>query len=104
MTERNLSDAQWCFLDLLVRARQKGVHRINRMEILNSTGFPGVAKVQLVFAGLLLANGDLVAMHGAHDFEITDEGLRAFNEKYGSPTRAADVVIALPDNSKGSLQ
>lgn len=104
-----LSDAQWCFLDILVRARRRGITRVHRHEILNSA-LPDAAKVQLVFGGLLIANGDLVAMHGAHEFEITEQGLRAYNTRFGKgeaaaqPSHVADLVIALPDRSMERLQ
>lgn len=104
-----LSDAQWCFLDILVRARRRGITRVHRHEIMNS-GLPDAAKVQLVFGGLLIANGDLVAMHGADEFEITERGLRAYNARFGKgeaaaqPSHVADLVIALPDRSMERMQ
>ena len=104
-----LSDAQWCFLDILVRAKRRGITRVHRQEIMNS-GLPDAAKVQMIFGGLLIANGDLVAMHGAHEFEITERGLRAYNTRFGKgeaaaqPSHVADLVIALPDRSKEIMQ
>jgi hypothetical protein len=105
----DLSDSQWCFLDILVRARRRGITRVHRHEILNS-GLPDTAKVQLVFGGLLIANSDLVAMHGAHEFEITERGLRAYNTRFGKgeaaarPSHVADLVIPLPDRSMERMQ
>ena len=110
MTAPNLTDAQWCFLDLLVRAKQKGVDRVNRTELLYSPGLPDIVKARLVFGGLVIADGDLVILHGTNEFEITEKGIRAFNAKFGKgdaaaqPTAIADVVIALPDRSRERLQ
>jgi hypothetical protein len=109
MSDLNLSDEQWCFLDLLMRAKNKGVSRINRHELLRSQALPDMARVKLVFAGLTIPT-TLVIMHGQHDFEITDEGVRQYNAKFGTegepaePTRAADMIIALPDRSREVLQ
>ncbi len=104
MTELpNLTDVQWCFLDLLVRAKQKGVNRVSRTELLYSPGLPDDVKVRLVFGGVLIADGDLVILHGTNEFEITERGLRVFNAKFGKgdkaaqATKVADAVIALPD-------
>lgn len=104
-----LTDEQWCFLDLLIRAKQKGVHLVNRNELLNSPSLPDAAKVRLVWAGLMLANTELVTMQGQHNFKITEAGVRAFNTKFGKgeeaakPTAVADVVIALPDRTREAL-
>ena len=95
----DLSDAEWCFLDLLVRAKQKGVGRVNRREILHSSALPQAAAMKIVWAGLTLANTDLVDMHGQHDFEITPAGEDAFRLRFGpkvAPTKVADVAICLP--------
>lgn len=105
----DLSDAQWCFLDLLVRAKSKGVSRINRMEVMNSPALPDGAKVGLVWAALTMPK-EFVTLHGQHCFEITDAGLRAFNAKFGKgeaaakPTAIADEIIMLPDRSMETLQ
>jgi hypothetical protein len=40
MTADALSDEQWCVLDLLMRARQKGVQRLSRAEVLHSETMP----------------------------------------------------------------
>lgn len=101
MPKYNLSDAQWCVLDLLMRARQKGVHRLNRMEIL-SAGLPTEAAVKLTFAALTVPS-DLVKWVGAHDFAITEEGISLYRLRFGArakPTAMADQVIALPDLSQ----
>lgn len=105
---RELSDAQWCFLDLLIRAKRRGVSRVNRLELLASA-VPAHVKVQLVFAALTMP-GELVILHGQHDFEITEAGERLFDREFGQagaqaePTKIADLVIALPDPSTGRLQ
>lgn len=108
-TSLDLTDAQWCFLDLLVRARQKGASRVSRMEILNSPWMPVEARVRLTFAALTIP-AELVVLHGQHDFELTDEGQRAYDLRFGvgqrpaRPTSIADMVIALPDRSGERLQ
>src|SRR5580700_156674 len=96
----NLSDEQWCILDLLMRARQKGVHRLNRMEVLHNTALPQVASIKLVWAALTMPR-EVVTWFGQHDFEITEAGVRLFNLRFGNgsnpmPTKVADAVICLP--------
>jgi hypothetical protein len=100
----DLTDAQWCVLDLLLRAKRKGASRVNRHELLKTRSIPDGVKVQLVFAALTLANGAYVTLHGQHDFEITPAGETLFTEKFKQPSKAADVVIALPDRSREVLQ
>ena len=101
MPEFNLSDEQWCFLDLLMRARVKGVHRLNRLELLNTQSIPQMAAVRLTWAALTMPK-ELVTMHGQHDFSLTDEGASLYNLRFGKkdepaqPTNMADVVICLP--------
>lgn len=101
MVEYNLSDAQWCFLDLLMRARAKGVDRLNRLELLNTKSIPQEAAMKLTFAALIMPN-ELVHMVGQHDFQITDEGVSLYNLRFGkgaqpaTPTEIADHVIYLP--------
>jgi hypothetical protein len=97
MRERILSDAQWCVLDLLMRARQKGVDRLNRMEVLESS-LPTAAAMKLTWAALSMPVG-LVTWIGKHDFAITEEGISVYELRFGSkavPSKAADVVICLP--------
>ena len=100
----DLSDIEWCVLDLLLRAKRKGVARVNRMEILSSPSIPDGVKIKLVFTALLMANGDFVQMHGKHDFEITEDGERVFLAKFNKPTAVSDVIIALPDRSMKAFQ
>ena len=69
MKSYNLSDAQWCFLDLLMRAKSTGIDRINRMELLKSSSLPQSAALKLTFAALTIP-ADLVQMIGQHDFRI----------------------------------
>lgn len=101
MTEYKLSDEQWCFLDLLMRARSKGIHKLNRMEILHSPQLPQAAALRLTMTALLMP-GDLVTMIGQHDFAITEAGVSLYNLRFGkgsqpaTPTEIADVVICLP--------
>ncbi|MBB3591691.1 hypothetical protein FHX08_002035 [Rhizobium sp. BK529] len=100
----NLSDIQWCVLDLLLRAKRTGASRVNRLELMRSDALPDALKVKLVFTALTMAGGPFVRLHGQHDFEITDAGERMFNERIGAPSKAADAVIALPDQSRQVLQ
>lgn len=99
-----LTDIQWCVLDLLLRAKNKGVPRVNRMELLRSSSVLDGVKVKLVFAALGMCNGDYVELHGQHDFEITAAGEQLFLARFAKPTSVADVVIALPDRSREVLQ
>jgi hypothetical protein len=98
--ERKLSDEQWLVLDLLMRARKRGVDRINRIELLNSS-LPQQAKLKLTFAALTMPN-DLVVWQGQHDFAVTEDGVALFNLRFGKgndtavPTAIADHVICLP--------
>lgn len=101
MSETN--EIQWLFLDLLMRARDKGVTRVNRHELLSSP-LPDGVKIKLVFQGLTMANGGLVRMHGPDDFEITEKGVEVFTKKFRKPTPVADAVIALPDQSSTTVQ
>lgn len=96
----DLSDEQWLVLDLLMRARQKGVYRLNRMEILHNKTLPHGASLKLTFAALTMPS-ELLTWHGQHDFSITDAGARLYNLRFGNgsnptPTKMADSVICLP--------
>lgn len=97
----DLSDEQWCLLDLLMRARQKGVQRLSRMELLHNTALPQGASVKLAWAALTMPK-ELVTWHGQHDFSITEKGAAIYNFKFGKgtdpavPTQVADAVIYLP--------
>lgn len=96
----NLSDEQWLVLDLLMRAKQKGVDRLNRMEVLHNTALPQGASLKLVWAALTMP-GELLVWHGKHDFSITDAGAQLYNLRFGNgsnptPTKMADAVICLP--------
>jgi hypothetical protein len=99
-----LSDAQWCMLDLLMRAKSKGVSRVNRMELLRSEALPEMVRAKLVFTALTMSGGEYVTLHGQHDFEITPRGEEVFLSKYARPTSLADLVIALPDLSREVIQ
>jgi hypothetical protein len=100
----DLNDVEWCVLDLLLRAKTMGVSRVNRLELLRTSAIPDGVKVKLAFTAILMSSGDLVKMHGTHDFEITEKGERVFLEKFAKPTTVADVIIALPDLSREALQ
>lgn len=99
-----LSDEQWCVLDLLMRAKQTGVQRLSRMEILGSQSIPQGAAVKLTWAALTMPS-DLLTWHGQHDFSITEKGAAIYNFRFSKslspaePTRVADAVILLPDHS-----
>jgi hypothetical protein len=104
-----LTDAQWCVLDLLMRARQKGVQRLNRVELLHSKGIPQGASLRLTFAALTMPK-ELVTWIGEHDFAITEAGVQLYNLSFGNgsnppPTEFADAVIYLPGPEHyGALQ
>jgi len=96
----NLSDEQWLVLDLLMRARQKGAHRLNRLEVLHSPSLPQNASVRLVWAALTMPK-EIMTWHGQHDFSITEAGAQLYNLRFGNgsnpvPTEIADSVICLP--------
>jgi hypothetical protein len=98
----DLSDIQWRFLDLLMRARERGVSRISRLELLHTSQLPDGVKLKLTWAGLTMPK-EFVVMHGQHDFEITAAGIQLYNLRFGkgqkpaTPTKIADAVICLPD-------
>jgi hypothetical protein len=96
----DLTDVQWCVMDLLMRARQKGIHRLNRIELLHSKGIPQGASLKLTFAALTMPK-EFVTWVGQHDFAITDAGVQFYNLRFGNgsnpqPTEVADSVIYLP--------
>jgi hypothetical protein len=97
----NLSDEQYLVLDLLMRARQKGVDRINRHEMLGNTALPQGASVKLTWAALTMPKEVMTWHPGEQDFSITDAGAQLYNLRFGNganptPTSVADVVICLP--------
>lgn len=99
MTAYSLSDEQWCVLDLLMRAKERGVERLNRKELLSNAALPDGAKLKLTWAALTI-DKDLVVWRGEHDFAITDAGISLYRLRFGQkvvPTRAADSIICLPD-------
>ena len=104
MPKYNLSDEQWCVLDLLVRARQKGIRKVSRMELLHSPQLPQNASMRLTWAALTMSK-ELVGMEGQHDFVLTDDGVTLYNLRFGkgakpaTPTAIADSVIYLPGPS-----
>lgn len=97
-----LTDAHICMLDLLARARERGVAAINRRELLGTSSLPAIGRLRLVFAALTMPNG-LVSIANAHDFSITAAGLEVHATLVGTPSQAADHVIALPDRSHERL-
>ena len=88
-------------LDLLMRARQKGIQRISRTELLHSHALPQSVLVKLTWAALTMPE-DLVTWHGQHDIAITEKGVAHYNFRFGKgtapaqPTEIADSVICLP--------
>lgn len=101
MPEYKLSDEQWCFLDLLMRAKESGIDRLSRMEILHNKTLPQGVSLKLTWAALTMPS-ELVTMIGQHDFQITDAGASLFRLRFGQkvkPTEIADQVICLPDLS-----
>ena len=96
MSQNPLSDEQWLILDLLMRARQKGVHRLSRMELLSAAQVPQDVRMRLTWAALTMPK-DLVEWVGQHDFSITDCGVATYDFRFGKkPTDIADSVISLP--------
>lgn len=101
MPEYKLSDEQWCLMDLLMRSRAKGIHKLNRMELLNNNNLPQGVLLKLTWAALSMPE-TLVVWHNQHDFSITDAGISLFNLRFGkdarpaAPTQIADGVICLP--------
>lgn len=99
--QHDLSDEQWLVLDLLMRARKKGVKTLNRLEVLNSPSLPQGAALKLTFAALTMP-AELVQWIGQHDFSITGAGATIYNLRFGKgtkdpePTTIADSVIYLP--------
>jgi hypothetical protein len=96
----DLSDEQWLVLDLLMRARQKGVSKLNRMELLHNSALPQGVSLKLTWSALTMPKEFLV-WHGQHDFAITDAGVQLYNLRFGNgsnptPTTVADSVIYLP--------
>lgn len=105
-TEYKLTDEQWCLLDLLMRSRSKGVHRLNRHELLSSATLPQLAAIRLMW-GALVMPAELIEWHSKHDFSITAAGVSLYNLRFGkagvppTPMHVADAVICLPDHSQG---
>lgn len=101
MYQYDLSDEQWCLLDLLIRSKQKGIAVVNRQEILNSPSLPQVAAIRLVWAALTMPS-DLVQMIGQHGFRVTDSGISLYNLRFGrkDASAIADAVICLPGPDK----
>jgi len=99
----DLTDAQWLLLDLLLRAKERGLASINRMELLNAQRLPETARLKLVFGALTMPPGLItITGLGAHEFAITDAGTQLYRTRFGrgttppAPTRVADEVIHLP--------
>lgn len=97
MPQHDLSDEQWCVLDLLMRARKQGVKVLNRMEMLSTKALPDGVKMKLTWAALTMPK-ELVTWVGRHDFSITDAGAQVYNLRFNTPepTQIADAVIYLP--------
>jgi len=98
----NLTDIQWCALDLLMRSKQKGCPIVSRSELLHSSSVPEGVRIKIVWALLTMPDG--LVTHRGYDFEISDKGMRVFNAMFKKPSTMGDVIIALPDNSRGHLQ
>ena len=95
-----VTDEQWCVLDLLMRARRKGINRISRAELVSSTVLPTRAVLKLVWAALTMPDDLVTFTH--NDFAITPAGVALYEFRFGKkgmpaePTRMADQVICLP--------
>jgi len=97
MNELKLSDEQWLVLDLLLRAKERGISRLTKEELLSSSKLPQAVAIRLVWAALTMP-ANLIVWHG-NEFSITDSGLSAFKLRFGQkikPTEIADAVICLP--------
>ena len=101
---QDLTDIQWCALDILLRAKQKGCAIVSRKELLHASALPDAVKVKLVFAMLVMPDG-LVNHHG-NDFEISPAGESLYMLKHGTKgaSRIPDTIISLPDRSHEVLQ
>jgi hypothetical protein len=94
---KELSDVDWLVLDLLMRAKQKGINRLSKTELLYNESIPSGVRVKLAWAAMVM-DTSLISWHG-QDFAITERGEKLFNAMFKKPTTMADVVIALPDRS-----
>lgn len=107
MGVHELTDEQWCLLDLLVKARAAGVAKVHRLEILNSSVLPAAVTMKLVWAALTIP-AELLKIDDGHEFSITDAGVQVYNLRFGSAARAAkpsevaNAVICLPGPSHHS--
>lgn len=54
MPAHDLSDEQWCLMDLLVRSRQRGIDRLNRLEVLATNELPKGVALKLIFGALTM--------------------------------------------------
>lgn len=98
MPAYNISDDQWCLLDLLVSAKRKGVMHLKRAEVLGNEKLPASARVRLVWAALTMP-GELI-VEEAFGFRVTAEGEQVFNLRFDKKVSGlAETVICLPDHS-----
>lgn len=97
-----LSDEQWCVLDLLMRSRKQGVSAINRHELLRNATLPQGVSVKLLWAALTMPADVIKWTASQQDFSITERGAALYNFRFGkgkepaTPTQIADAVICLP--------
>lgn len=96
---KELSDSHWCILDLLMRAKQRGVTRISKTELLYNESVPVGLRVRLAWDAMTM-DQSLVSWHG-QEFSITERGEKLFNAMFKKPSTVSDVIIALPDQSGG---
>lgn len=94
---KELQDIDWLVLDLLMRAKLKGVTRLNKTELLYNETIPAGVRIKLAWAAMAM-DPSFVTWEG-QDFAITERGEKVFNSMFKKPTEMADVIIALPDNS-----
>lgn len=95
----DLTDVEWCFLDLLARASEKGMPRVSRKEILYSANLPDRVRVQFVFAALTMSRELIQGHDNDQSFSITDKGIALLKFRFGGPSEIADTIIYLPDRS-----
>lgn len=96
----DLTDIQWCVIDLLIMARIRGLAKVSRLEMLGAQSIPLQLRLRLVFAALTMPS-HLVTVDGA-DFCVTDDGISLYRLRFddSAPTRIADVFISMPDTRK----
>lgn len=101
-----LSDEEWCVLDLLMRSKELDVPFLTRQHILSSEALPDGVKVKLTFKLLTLSGSPWVHHEKAGDkFSITEAGAQLYTARFGKACKTLHAspaldVICLPDQSQ----